>query len=94
MTLPKKVIFILCKLLPAAEEGRPAAGEGRSAVGRREMMLKSQKNHHNSGNIHFQRVPIFVTPPPWVEVPQMQTKLESFPFWDLLLPFREDSKLK
>jgi len=43
-------------------------------------MPKFQKNHHNSGNIHFQRVSIFVTPPPWVEVPEMQTKSESFLF--------------
>jgi len=43
-----------------------------------ETSTKFQKNHHNSGNIHFQRVPIDGTPSSWVVVPQLQTKPKSF----------------
>src|SRR6266545_5365046 len=45
-----------------------------------------KKKRYNSGNIHFQRVPEFVTPLPWVDVPQMQTKASAFLFWGLCLP--------
>jgi hypothetical protein len=51
--------------------------------------MKFQKIHHNSRNIHFQRVPKFVTPVAYVEVPEMTTKRESFLFWGLCLPFWE-----
>ena len=47
---------------------------------------KFRKKHHKSRNIHFQRVPNFVTPLPWVEVSQMQTKPGAFLFWGLCLP--------
>jgi hypothetical protein len=45
-----------------------------------ETSTKFRKNHHNSGNIHFQRVPIHGTPSPWAVVLQFQTKPESFAF--------------
>ena len=76
MVHSNKVFFNLCKQFPALSERMP---------------MKFWKIHHNSGNIHFQRVPKFVTPPPWVEVSQMRTKPESFLFWGLCLPNSENA---